>query len=40
MTASGIPTEHSHDYYGKVSKEDAAFLQKVADETVKKFYGR
>lgn len=31
---------NSYDYYGKVSKEDAAFLQKVADETVKKFYGR
>ena len=31
---------NSYDYYGKVPKEDAAFLQKVADETVKKFYGR
>lgn len=31
---------NSYDYYGKVGKEDAAFLQKVADETVKKFYGR
>lgn len=34
------PVGNSYDYYGKVSKEDAAFLQKVADETVKKFYGR
>ncbi len=33
------PVGNSYDYYGKVSKEDAAFLQKVADETVKKFYG-
>jgi hypothetical protein len=34
------PVGNSYDYYGKVSKEDAAFLQKVADETVKRFYGR
>ncbi len=34
------PVGNSYDYYGKVSKEDAAFLQKVAEETVKKFYGR
>ena len=34
------PVGNTYDYYGKVSKEDAAFLQKVADETVKKFYGR
>ncbi len=31
---------NSYDYYGKIGREDAAFLQKVADETVKKFYGR
>ncbi len=31
---------NSYDYYGKVGKDEAAFLQKVADETVKKFYGR
>lgn len=31
---------NSYDYYGKVAKDDAAFLQKVADETVKKFFGR
>lgn len=31
---------NSYDYFGKVSKEDATFLQKVADETVKKFFGR
>ena len=29
-----------YDYFGKVAKEDATFLQKVADETVKRFYGR
>ena len=34
------PMGNTYDYYGRVSKEDAAFLQKVADETVKKFYGR
>jgi len=33
-------TGNSYDYYGKVGKEDAVFLQKVADETVKKFFGR
>jgi hypothetical protein len=31
---------NSYDYYGKVSREDAAFLQQVADDTVKKFFGR
>lgn len=34
------PVGNSYDYFGRISKEDAAFLQKVADETVKKFYGR
>ncbi len=34
------PVGNSYDYYGKVDKETAAFLQKVADETVRKFYGR
>ncbi|MGE0557437.1 MAG: DUF4886 domain-containing protein [Burkholderiales bacterium] len=34
------PVGNSYDYYGKVSKEDAAFLQQVAEDTVKKFYGR
>lgn len=34
------PMGNTYDYYGRISKEDAAFLQKVADETVKKFYGR
>lgn len=31
---------NSYDYYGRVAKEDAAFLQKVADDTVNKFFGR
>jgi len=31
---------NSYDCYGKVGKEDAALLQKVADETVNKFFGR
>lgn len=34
------PVGNSYDYYGKVSKDEAAFLQMVADETVKKFFGR
>jgi hypothetical protein len=34
------PAGNSYDYYGKVSKDDAAFLQAVADETVKKFFGQ
>lgn len=34
------PVSNAYDYYGKVSKEDAAFLQQVADDTVKKFFGR
>lgn len=33
------PVGNSYDYYGKVDKETAAFLQRVADETVRKFYG-
>jgi hypothetical protein len=33
------PVGNSYDYYGKVDKETAAFLQKVADETVRKFFG-
>lgn len=31
---------NAYDYYGRVSREDAAFLQGVADETVKQFFGR
>lgn len=31
---------NSYDYYGQIDKETAAFLQKVADDTVKTFYGR
>lgn len=34
------PVGNPYDYYGKVDKEMATFLQKVADETVRKFYGR
>jgi hypothetical protein len=33
------PVGNSYDYYGRVDKETAAFLQRVADETVRKFYG-
>ena len=34
------PIGNSYDYYGKVDKDTAGFLQKVADETVRKFYWR
>ncbi len=34
------PVGNSYDYYGRIDKDTAAFLQKVADETVRKFYGR
>jgi len=34
------PVGNSYDYFGKVDKETAAFLQQVAEDTVKKFYGR
>lgn len=34
------PVGNSYDYYGKVDKEMTAFLQRVADETVRRFYGR
>jgi len=33
------PVGNTYDYYGKIDKEMAAFLQKVADDTVRKFYG-
>ena len=33
-------TGNAYDYFGRVSKDDAAFLQGVADETVKRFFGR
>jgi len=31
---------NAYDYQGTISQEDARFLQKVADETVSKFFGR
>lgn len=34
------PVGNAYDYYGRVSREDAAFLQAVADDTVRKFFGR
>ena len=34
------PVGNPYDYFGKIGKDDLAFLQKVADDTVKKFYGR
>ncbi|MGH8736721.1 MAG: DUF4886 domain-containing protein [Burkholderiales bacterium] len=34
------PVGNSYDYFGKIDKDTAAFLQQVAEDTVKKFYGR
>jgi hypothetical protein len=34
------PVGNAYDYFGRVSREDAAFLQQVAEDTVKKFFGR
>ncbi|MBY0271567.1 MAG: hypothetical protein K2X06_17055 [Burkholderiales bacterium] len=34
------PEGNAYDFHGIVGKEDAAFLQRVANETVKKFFGR
>jgi hypothetical protein len=33
------PLGNAYDYYGKVDKKMAEFLQRVADATVRKFYG-
>lgn len=34
------PVGNSYDYFGKVDKETASFLQQVAADTVNEFYGR
>lgn len=34
------PVGNGYDYYGKISKEDATFLQQVAQDTVTKFFRR
>ncbi len=34
------PVGNPYDYYGRIDKETAAFLQQVAADTVKKFQGR
>jgi hypothetical protein len=34
------PVGNSYDYFGAVHKGSAAYLQQVAEDTVKKFYGR
>ncbi|VCU70507.1 hypothetical protein PIGHUM_02579 [Pigmentiphaga humi] len=37
----GKPSKgNTYDYFGRVDKETAAFLQQVADDTVNAFYGR
>lgn len=34
------PVGNPYDYFGKIDRETAAFLQKVADETVRRFFRR
>ena len=34
------PVGNTYDFHGLIGKDDAAFLQAVADDTVKKFFGR
>lgn len=34
------PVGNPYDYFGKIDKDMAGFLQKVANDTVRKFYGR
>lgn len=34
------PVGNRYDYFGRIDKDSAAFLQKVAEDTVAKFYGR
>lgn len=34
------PVGNPYDYYGKLDADTKAFVQKVADDTVKKFFGR
>jgi hypothetical protein len=34
------PVGNPYDYFGGLDKDTKAFVQKVADETVRKFYGR
>ena len=34
------PVGNPYDYYGKIDKDTAAFLQKVAETTVNRFYGQ
>jgi hypothetical protein len=34
------PAGNAYDYYGKVDKDTAAFLRRVAAETVRTFFGR
>jgi hypothetical protein len=34
------PVGNPYDYYGKIDKDTAAFLQAVADKTVRTFYGQ
>ena len=34
------PVGNSYDYFGKIDRDTARFLQQVAEDTVRKFYGR
>lgn len=34
------PVGNSYDYFGAIDRETVAFLQRIAEETVRRFYGR
>ena len=34
------PVGNPYDYFGAIDKDTLAFVQKIAHETVQKFYGR
>lgn len=36
----GSPVGNPYDYFGKISKQDLAFVQQVAQDTTTKYYGR
>lgn len=36
----GDPVGNPYDYFGKIDKDDLAYLQQVAQDTVAKYYGR
>ena len=34
------PVGNPYDYFGALDRDTRAFVQKIADETVRRFYGR